>query len=165
MYTRVVLTKWENGDSNESVISLKLFEIELNDVHFWRLICLELSGLKSKFVDKKKFRHFHLSESLFFIFLYILFTASCRTCDCVWMRTYLPTYGSLFEKSSSANKKYTYKKIDTYYCRQTASATPSAVKAYVAQSPLHLSYLWQKSKFTSYPWNLPLAYFQNFADN
>ena len=102
---------------------------------------MESSRLKYKFVDKKKFRHFRLSESLFFVFLYILCTASCRTYECVRMRTYLPTYGSLFEETSSANKKYTYKKIDTYYCRQTASATPG-VKAYVAQkNPLHLSYL------------------------
>ena len=108
---------------------LKLFEIELNEVHFWNY-------------------------------------PGYRTCDCVRMRTYLPTYGSLFEKTSSASEKYAYKKIDTHYCRQTASTTPSGVKAYVAQSkPLHLSYLKQKSKFSSYPWHSPVAYLQNFADN
>ena len=34
-------------------------------------------------------------------------------CDSVQMRTYLPICGSLFEKTSSANEKYTYKKVDT----------------------------------------------------
>ena len=93
---------------------------------------------RARLTYKKKFCQFRLSESLFFVFLYILCTASCRTCDCVRMRTYLPNYGYLFEKTSSANKKYTYRKIDTHYCGQTASTTPSGVKAYVAQSnPLH----------------------------
>ena len=38
----VILTNNENGDSKELVISRKLFEIELTEVHFWRFIFLEL---------------------------------------------------------------------------------------------------------------------------
>ena len=79
-------------------------------------------------------------------------------CECV--RTYLPNYGYLSEKTSSANKKYTYRKIDTHYCGQTASTTPSGVKAYVAQSnPLHFWVTCDKNRnfhltHGTYPWHI-----------
>ena len=115
---------------------------------------------RARLTYKKKFCQFRLSESIFFVFLYILCTASCRTCDCVRMRTYLPNYGYLFEKTSSANKKYTYRKIDTHYCGQTAFTTPSGVKAYVAQSnPLHSWVTCDKNRnfhltHGTYPWHI-----------
>ena len=133
----VILTNNENGDSKELVISRKLFEIELTEVHFWRFIFFELQELKSNLLSKKKFCQFRMSESLFPCFLLYsvyAFVPYLRLCA----NAYVPTYGYLFEKKSSANKKYTQREIDTHYCRQTPSTTPSWVKAYVAQSnPLH----------------------------
>ena len=53
---------------------------------------------------------------------------------------YVPIQEYLLEKNSLANKIYTYRKIGTFYCCQTASTTQffSGVKVYVAQSnPSH----------------------------
>ena len=81
---------------------------------------------------------------------------------------YVPIQEYLLEKNSLPNKIYTYRKIGTFYCWQTASTTQffSDVKHMslrVTRRTFELPVT--KSKLSSYPWYLPVPYLQNFAGN
>ena len=60
---------------------------------------------------QKKFCQFLLSESIFLCFTYILCTSSNRTCDCVRMRTYLPT-GMFLRKNRQQTRRFAPRCVD-----------------------------------------------------